>query len=263
MKWAGVMKSMTEVYCPRNKIKKMETELWYLTMKGNDLTAYKQRFQELILLCIRMVLDEEDKVERFKGGSPDNIQGNVIVAEPTKLQDAIRIANNKMDQKLKGYAKSAENKRRLENKPRDNHGQQLVFKKQNVGGQNVARAYMAGKKKKGRVSHQTRDCRSTAAAPNTRRTAVGNQSGIVCYECGRPIHFRKDCPKLRNQNRGNQTGNKTGNKNRSKEKLQRRLMPSEEEETPILMSSRTQKYIEKGSQVNFAQVMSKKEEDKW
>ncbi|GJR17191.1 hypothetical protein Tco_0965718, partial [Tanacetum coccineum] len=54
-----------------------------------------------------MVPDEEDKVERFIGGLPDNIQGNVIAAKPTKLQDAIRIANNLMDQKLKGYARSA------------------------------------------------------------------------------------------------------------------------------------------------------------
>ncbi|GJS40489.1 putative reverse transcriptase domain-containing protein, partial [Tanacetum coccineum] len=69
-----------------------------------------------------MVPNEEDKVERFVGGLPDNIQGNVIAAEPTKLQDAIRIANNLMDQKLKGYARSAENKRRLENNPRDNQG---------------------------------------------------------------------------------------------------------------------------------------------
>nr|GEW76717.1 reverse transcriptase domain-containing protein [Tanacetum cinerariifolium] len=108
---------------------------------------------ELILLFTRMFPDEEEKVVRLIGGFPDNIQGNVIAAEPIKLQVTIHIANNIMDQKLKGYARSIENKRRLENNPRDNRGQQPVFKRQT-----------------------------------------------------------KDCPKLRNQNRGNQTGNKNGNK---------------------------------------------------
>nr|GEU63235.1 thylakoid lumenal 15 kDa protein 1, chloroplastic [Tanacetum cinerariifolium] len=119
----------------------------------------RMRIARLEACARRMVLTEEDKVKRFVEGLPDNIQGNVIAAEPTKLQDAIRITNNLMDQKLKGYARSTENKRRLENNPR-----------------------------------------------------VRNQPGIVCYECGRPRHFRKDCPKLRNQNRRNQVGNKNGNK---------------------------------------------------
>ncbi|GKA84674.1 putative reverse transcriptase domain-containing protein [Tanacetum coccineum] len=74
MKWAGLMRLMTEVYCSRNEIQKTETELWNLTVKGNDMTAYTQRFRELILLCMRMVPDEEDKVERFIGGLPDNIK---------------------------------------------------------------------------------------------------------------------------------------------------------------------------------------------
>nr|GEX58721.1 putative reverse transcriptase domain-containing protein [Tanacetum cinerariifolium] len=39
-----------------------------------------------------------------------------------------------------------------------------------------------------------------------RGASIRNQSGVVCYECGRPRHFRKDCPKLRNQNHGNKTG---------------------------------------------------------
>nr|GEV02282.1 reverse transcriptase domain-containing protein [Tanacetum cinerariifolium] len=101
--------------------------------------------------------------------------------------DAIHIDNNLMDQKLKGYARSAENKRRLENNPRDNRGQQPIFK---------------------------RDC-TAAVTLNTQRDLVVNQPGIVCYECGRPRHFRKDCPKLRNRNRGNKTGNKNGNKTRN------------------------------------------------
>ncbi|GKD66703.1 hypothetical protein Tco_1308811, partial [Tanacetum coccineum] len=111
---AKLVKLMTEVYCTRNKVQKIKTELWNLVVKGNDLTTYTRRVQELVLLCTRMVPNEEDKVERFVGGLPDNIQGN----------------------------------------------------------------------------------------------------------CGRPRHFRKDYPKLRNQNcrnkTGNKNGNKTGNKNGNK-----------------------------------------------
>ncbi|GKC48763.1 putative reverse transcriptase domain-containing protein [Tanacetum coccineum] len=123
-------------------------------------------------------LDYEDKVERFIGGLPDNIHGNMIAAEPTRLQEVIRIANNLMDQKLKGYARNTKNKRRCGNYKR-------------VG--RMARDFMA------------------IVAPNTQRALVENQLSIVCYECGRLGHYRKDCPKLRNQNRGNKTGNKTGN----------------------------------------------------
>ncbi|GJZ25463.1 hypothetical protein Tco_0569716 [Tanacetum coccineum] len=144
MSWAELMKLMTEVYYSRNEVQKMDTKL--------------------------MVPNEEETVERFVGGLPDNIQGNVIIVEPTKLQDAIRVANNLIDQKLKGYVRSAENKRRLDNNPRDNRGQQPVFKRPNV-----AKAYTASNNEKKR-------------------------------------HFRKDCPKLRNQNCGNKTGNKNGNK---------------------------------------------------
>nr|GEV26746.1 reverse transcriptase domain-containing protein [Tanacetum cinerariifolium] len=107
-----LMKLMAEVYCPINEIQKMESELWNLTVKNNDLAAYTQRFQELTMMCTKMVPNEEDRVEKFIGGLLNNIQTNVIAAEPMSLQDAVWIANNLMDQKLKGYAvKNAENKR--------------------------------------------------------------------------------------------------------------------------------------------------------
>ncbi|GJT24425.1 putative reverse transcriptase domain-containing protein [Tanacetum coccineum] len=65
----------------------MESELWNLTMKNNDLAAYTQRFQELTMMYTKMVPEEEDQVKKFIGGLQDNIQGNVIAAEPTRLQD--------------------------------------------------------------------------------------------------------------------------------------------------------------------------------
>ncbi|GKC43659.1 putative reverse transcriptase domain-containing protein [Tanacetum coccineum] len=84
-----LLKLMTEVYFPRNEIQKMETELWNLSVKNGDMATYTQRFQELTMMCTKMVHEEEDRVEKFIGGLPDNIQGNVIAAEPTRLQDVV------------------------------------------------------------------------------------------------------------------------------------------------------------------------------
>ncbi|GKA02954.1 reverse transcriptase domain-containing protein [Tanacetum coccineum] len=211
-----LMKLMTEVYCPRNEIQKIESELW----------SPKRR------IGLRSSLEV-----------PDNIQGNVIAAKPTRLQDVVRIANNLMDQKLKGYAvKNVENKIRLDNNQRDNHGQQPPVKRHNVRGQNVARAYTAGNNERRgyvgplpyynkcklhhegqctvrcsnckKVGHMARDCKA-AVTTTTRGAPETNQNVVTCYECGRQGHYRSDCPKLKNQNRGNKTGNKT-NKARGK-----------------------------------------------
>ncbi|GJV30369.1 hypothetical protein Tco_1386817 [Tanacetum coccineum] len=83
-----------------NEIQKVESELWNLTVKGNDLTAYTQRFQELILLCPKMVPEEEDRVKRYIWGLLDNIQGNVTTSVPKRLQDVVRMASGLMDQKI-------------------------------------------------------------------------------------------------------------------------------------------------------------------
>ncbi|GJY70907.1 hypothetical protein Tco_0474610, partial [Tanacetum coccineum] len=76
---------------------------------------------------------------------------------PSKYQVkyATCILKQLMDKKLQVYAaRSAENNRRMESNPRDNHGQQPPFKRQHVSGQNVARAHTAGNnERKGYAGH--------------------------------------------------------------------------------------------------------------
>nr|GFB28595.1 reverse transcriptase domain-containing protein [Tanacetum cinerariifolium] len=186
----------------------MESELWNLTMKNNDLAAYTQRFQELTMICTKMVLEEEDQVKKLIGGLPDNIQGNVIAAEPIRLQDDVRIANKLMDQKLKGYAmKNAENKRKFDNSQKDNRGQQPPYKRQNVRGQNVARAYTASNNEK-RVYKRPlplyNKCKFHHEGPCT----------VRCGKCKKVGHLTQDC-KAADSTTSNQRGRgkKTGNKN--------------------------------------------------
>nr|GEX83054.1 hypothetical protein [Tanacetum cinerariifolium] len=121
----------------------------------------------LVLLCTKMVPEDKDKVDKFIRGLPDNIQGNVIAAKPTRLQDAIQISNNFIDQILKGYGV---------------------------------------KNTKTRGGHMARDCRAVVAA-TAQRALVVNQRVVTCFGCGGQGHYKSNCPKLKNQNRRNKTVN--------------------------------------------------------
>ncbi|GJX48463.1 reverse transcriptase domain-containing protein, partial [Tanacetum coccineum] len=213
----ALKKMMTDKYCPRGEIKKLEFEMWNLKVKGNDVVTYSQRFQELALMCDRMFPEESDKVEKYVGGLPDMIHGSVMATKPKTMQDAIEFATELMDKKISTFAeRQAENKRKLDN---NNQTQQQLPKRQNV-----AQAYAAGtgerKEYAGtlplcnkckfhhngpctvkcanckRVGHLTRDCWSSAA--------TNNQRTLTCYECGNQGHYRSDCPELKNRNHGNQ-----------------------------------------------------------
>ncbi|GJV17858.1 putative reverse transcriptase domain-containing protein [Tanacetum coccineum] len=159
----------------------------------------------LALMCGRMFHEESKEVEKYVGGLPDMIQGNVM---------------------------QAKQRRKLEFNAGNNQGHQQQNKRLNTG-----RAYTAGPGEKReytgslplctkcnyhhkglcisrcnkckKIGHLARDCRSSGpnGNNNNRQNFGTTQNAVTCYECGVQGHFKKYYPKLKNGNRGNQHGN--------------------------------------------------------
>ncbi|GJV87485.1 hypothetical protein Tco_1531423 [Tanacetum coccineum] len=184
MTWKTLKKMMTDKYCPRGEIKKLEIKIY------------------------------DREVCRWFAHM---IHGSVMASKPKTMQDAIEFSTELMDKKISTLAeRQAENKRKLDN---NNQSQQQPPKKQGVA---IAYTVEPGERKEyagtlplcnkfkfhhngqctvkcancKRVGHLTRDYRSPAT--------TNNQKNLTCYECGNQGHYRSDCPELKNQNHRNQ-----------------------------------------------------------
>ncbi|GKC27438.1 putative reverse transcriptase domain-containing protein [Tanacetum coccineum] len=96
--WTEVRKWMTEEFCPRSVLQRMEQELYNLKLKGTDIDGYTNRFHELALLCPRMVDPEQVKVEQYIYGLSKNIRGDVTSSRPTSIDEAVHMAYQLMGQ---------------------------------------------------------------------------------------------------------------------------------------------------------------------
>ncbi|GJW25530.1 putative reverse transcriptase domain-containing protein [Tanacetum coccineum] len=83
------------------------------TVKEYNIVAYTQRFNELALMCLRMVEPERVKVDAYIRGLTDNIKGEVTSSKPANLNEAVRMSHKLMEQKSQ-----ARDERILEGKKR-------------------------------------------------------------------------------------------------------------------------------------------------
>ncbi|GKB51710.1 reverse transcriptase domain-containing protein [Tanacetum coccineum] len=121
--WTKLKRLLTNKYCPRTEVKKMEDEFYNLVMKENDLKTYARRFQELAILCPNMIPNTEKLMEAFIGGLPRSIKGNVTASKPQTLEEAITITQRLMDQVTKHDVEQGTNdhKRKFDDRRNNNN----------------------------------------------------------------------------------------------------------------------------------------------
>ncbi|GKE56309.1 reverse transcriptase domain-containing protein, partial [Tanacetum coccineum] len=169
-------KKMTDKYCPKTEIKKLEVELWELKVK------------------------ESDKIEKYVGGLLDMIHESVVASKPKTMQEETEMAIEVMDKRIRTFAdpqteRSGEKKLYGGSKP--------LCSKCNYHHDSpcAPKCHKCNK-----VGHFTRNYRSTANDNNANhQRGTGSGQKPTCFEYGVQGHFKRECPKLKNNNnRGNQ-----------------------------------------------------------
>ncbi|GJU11026.1 putative reverse transcriptase domain-containing protein [Tanacetum coccineum] len=190
MPWTEMKQLMTIEFCPIEELQRIEHELWNLKVKEYNIIAYNQRFNELALMCPRMVEPEIVKVDAYIWGLTDNIKGEVTSSKPANLNEAVCMAHKLMEQKWQ-----ARDERILEGKK--------ITKERNSSGKSNhrdnSRQTLQNNQKKGKervmITAPTNGNVSSGSLPLCERcfTRHVGPCTIKCYKCEKVKHKARYC----------------------------------------------------------------------
>ncbi|GKE01754.1 putative reverse transcriptase domain-containing protein [Tanacetum coccineum] len=207
---------MTEEFCPRSVLQRLEQELYNLKLKGTDIEGYTNQFHELALLCPRMVEPEQVKVEHYISRLSKNIRGDVTSSRPTGIDEAVRMAyqllgqiiQDKTNEAFEGEKRKGKGDRGGRDDNRRDYNRQQNQRRANAeamtnAAPNDNEVCPKCKNKKhagdcwkcGKLGHKTAACWSL------------DRKDVTCFNCNEKGHRKRDCPKLKKNGQG---GNNRG-----------------------------------------------------
>ncbi|GKD77540.1 hypothetical protein Tco_1340161 [Tanacetum coccineum] len=123
-------------------------------------------------------------IERYIWGLSDDIQGNVTSSKPQRIREAIRIAHNLMDQRVRAKADKSAEKR---------------------GIRRTTKGAMFNNQTKDKMWLRLMICEKAPSLIPTPVTATAPRAlGIGYFGYGVQGHYMSECLKAGNQNKGNQ-----------------------------------------------------------
>nr|GEU39699.1 putative reverse transcriptase domain-containing protein [Tanacetum cinerariifolium] len=202
MSWTEMKQLMTTEFYPIEEVQRMEHKLWNLKVKEYNIVAYTQRFNELALMCPRIVKLKRVKVDAYIQGLTDNVKGEVTSSKLVNLNEAVRMAYKLMKQKSQArYERIMEGKKRKwENFQRNARAMVTAPTDGKVSSGSLPLCEhcftrhlgpcMIKCHKYGKVRHKIRYCKEKNVAMGVNTLPIP-----TCYDCGEQGHTRNRCPR--------------------------------------------------------------------
>nr|GFB85064.1 hypothetical protein [Tanacetum cinerariifolium] len=205
-----LMKMMTDKYCLRNEIRKLEMEIWELKVK---VASKPKTMQEAIEIATELM---DKKVRTYAERETASKRKFENTSRNTQSQQ--RQQSNKRQNTGRVYTAASGGKKQyggskpLCAKCNYHHDGPCAPKCHNCNkighfarDSRVTENTNNANNQRGTELGQKPTCYECNNANNQRGTGSGQKSG--CHECGVQGHFRRECPKLKNNNNhGNQGG---------------------------------------------------------